>query len=82
MPIANEELDEYFINLANINAKPLIKTIRTQLTAQVKKMETDYKIAEGQASKLSASIADNYQDYIAKLTELSQRLNHFSLSFR
>lgn len=72
IPLESGQLHEDFINLACANAKPLIKTIRKQLTDRVKELETRYKTLDNQASILSASLPDNYENYITKLTEISE----------
>lgn len=78
MPIENEILHEDFINLACANAKPLIKTIRKQLIEKVRMLEARYKKLEIEASLLSTSLAANYGNYIAKLTEISATLKLLS----
>lgn len=69
-PIANEQLHEHFINLACTYAKPIVKNLREQLSATVKKLEAEYKIIEANATQLSTSINDNYEQYTACLREL------------
>lgn len=75
-PVASEQLNAAFIHLASANAKPLIKHVRKQLMEIIKDLELSYKDLEEEASQLSVSLARNYENYIAKLTEISATIEH------
>ena len=76
-PLESEQLQEDFINLARAYAKPLIKSIRKQLTDTVKALEAQYSEWDREASLLATSIAHNHENYLAtlrKCAEIAKRL--------
>ncbi|HHF7344184.1 TPA: hypothetical protein ACPSKB_000585 [Legionella feeleii] len=82
IPLESEQLNEDFVNLARVYAKPLIKNIRKQLTDTVKALATQYSEWDREASLLSTSIAHNHENYLATLRECAEIAKRLALLVR